>query len=548
MFFPQGQGADEAKKKAADLAGVPSVRWKNPWWYSPEDLLWDLVSVYAGAGKARARSPREVEKAIRAALKRLPNGAFAEAWHKHNGGGKPSVDPVFDRAAMVRAHVFFRRLPRTDLWAKLDDLGWSPMDKAIATLALLGFSTYSLPDRMRVLSTRRNIDPFFSMVIQILQAAGLVPGNPSHASPAPSNAQIIPRPHGSGDADEDDAEGQDSDADGNADGVPVSNKKGRARRAKGKGGADQQDADGPMGDLAQRLGLEGEGGWNGTGTGSGDDEDGMGGHPGVNFGLNPGSGGGPGMGAGNAHLNLEFLKWAAALSEALKALHLRYKPAEVRNADLRAVDYPADEMELRPVRGMHERPAIHELALDEDAFAMRAASGILSTFQHYEDVPRSKRFGMLLDISGSMKGAPFIYAAASAIALTRNALKGRHEVVLRLFDAQPYPSLRGQPDRVAAYLMLMPFSGGGTDIGAAIAKMARDDDPDEIVVISDGDDHKAIKKPTRKDGREVPVHVIFALRGSYRDAENYLEDAPIRKTSSTFEIVAVDDEIENLAE
>lgn len=545
MFFPQGPGADEAKKKAAELAGVPAVRWKNPWWYAPEDLLWDLVGAYQRSG--RPRSPRDVEKAVRLSLKRLPQGALAEAWRKHNGAGKPGVDPVFDRAAMVRAHVFFRRLPRTDLWAKLDELGWSPMDKAIATLALLGLSAYSLPDRMRALSTRRNIDPFFSMVIQILQAAGLVPGDPSQAAPPPPNAQVIPPPDGGerGDEEEDAGEG---DGEGEQGGASAPK---RPKKKRGDGDDQQEQGDekpDPMGDLANRLGLVGEGGWNGVGKGPQDEEEGYGGHPGVSFGLNPGGGGGPGMGAGNAHLNLEFLKWAAALAEAMKALHLRYKPAEVRNADFRAVDYPADEMELRPVRGMHERPAIHELALDEDAFAMRAAAGMLSTYQHFEDVPHSKRFGMLLDVSGSMSGAPFIYAAASAITLTRSALKGRHEVVLRLFDAQPYPSLRGDPDRIAAYLMLMPFSQGGTDIGAAVAKMARDDDPDEIIVISDGDDHKAIKKPARKDGREVPVHVIFTLRGSYREAEDYLEDAPIRKTSSTFEVVAVDDEIERLAE
>lgn len=545
MFFPQGPGADEAKKKAAELAGVSAVQWKNPWWYPPEDLLWDLVGVYQRT--AQPRSPREVEKAVRLSLKRLPKGALAQAWAKQHGSGKPSVDPVFDRAAMVRSHVFFRRLPRTDLWAKLDELGWSPIDKAVATLALLGLSAYSLPDRMRALSTRRNIDPFFSMVIQILQAAGLVPGDPSQASPPPSNKQVIPPPHGGADDGEDGEE--DADGDEQQDGQKKSKPK-RKQPQGGQGNADDGEQPNPMGDLANRLGLEGEDGWNGVGKGTEDGEadGGYGGHPGVSFGLNPGAGGAPGMGAGNAHLNLEFLKWATALAEALKALHLRYKPAEVRNADLRPVEYPADEMELRPVRGMHERPAIHELALDADAFAMRAAAGMLSTFQHYEDVPHSKRFGMLLDVSGSMSGAPFIYAAASAIMLTRHALKGRHEVVLRLFDAQPYPSLKGQPDRIAAYLMLMPFSSGGTDIGAAVAKMGRDDDPDEIIVISDGDDHKAIKKPVRKDGREVPVHVIFTLRQAYRDTDDYLEEAPIRKSASTFEVVAVNQEIENLAE
>lgn len=531
MFFRRTtEGQQQAHERVAQLVGVNSVQWKNPWWYAPEELFWDLVAVYQGD---RSRRASEVEKAVRLSLKKLPDGGIAQAWHKAFGHGTPTLDPVLDRAAIVRARKFYGRLPRTDLWLKFEELGWSAVDKAVATLALLGFSKYSLPDRMRQLSTRRNLDPFFSLVIQILQNAGLVPkgrGDSSTSVPMPPNS----RPQSG----EDDGEGEEGDAEGSGGGGGGGKKpKPKKRKQPAGGGEDEQDGQ----DALSRMGLEGEDGWNGTGTGPGDEDEDHGGHPGITMGQNPATAGGaPGMGAGNAHLNLDFLRRMSQVVEAMKELHIRYSPAEARNVDLIPVQHAADDIEIRQIQDFREMPTPFDLALPEEIFDMRAATRTLTTYQHFEEVPRSKRFGMLIDVSGSMGGAPFTYAVASAVALMHNAIRGRNEVVLRLFDAQPYPALRGQPDKVAAYLMLMPFSNGGTDIGAAVAKMARDDDPDEIIVISDGDDHKAIKKPTRKsDGSDIPVHVIFVLHEGYRSSDGYLENAEIRKNASTFETVPV---------
>jgi hypothetical protein len=530
VFFRRTtEGLQQAQERVAQLVGVNSVQWKNPWWYPSEDLFWDLVAMYQGD---RSRRASEVEKAVRMSLKKLPNGQLAKAWHKDFGQGTPSIDSVLDRAAIVRARKFYGRLPRTDLWLKFEELGWSAVDKAVATLALLGFSKYSLPDRMRQLSTRRNLDPFFSLVIQILQNAGLVPkggGSGRTSVPMPPGSQ----PQGA----EDDGEGEDGEEEGEGGGGRSGKRpKGKKRKQPqgsggGDNGEDEQEGEGAL----ERMGLEGEDGWDGTGPENGDQY----GHPGVKLGQNPTTAGA--MGAGNAHLNLEFLRRMSKVVEAMKELHIRYSPAEARNVDLIPVQHAADDIEIRQIQDFREMPTPFDLALPEEIFDMRAATRTLTTYQHFEEVPRSKRFGMLIDVSGSMSGAPFTYAVASAVALMHNAIRGRNEVVLRLFDAQPYPALRGQPDKVAAYLMLMPFSNGGTDIGAAVAKMARDDDPDEIIVISDGDDHKAIKKPTRKsDGSDIPVHVIFVLHEGYR-SENagYMEKAEIRKNATTFEMVPV---------
>lgn len=483
MFFPLNDKDLERMRQRPPALDLNVIQWKNPWWYPPADLFWDLVDVYAG------KKPKPLADFVNGIAEAIqnPEGMFGKLWRQTHPLVKTPHLNIVDRLMMVRAYTFFRRLPKTDLFFKFQELGWSPQDAAIATLALIGFSQKNISDRMRDLQHRKNIDPFFALLIKILTVTGIV-----------------------GMA----ADGQGVGGGGQA---PAGQGKGKGKdKGKGQGqGQDDADDDG-----------------NGQGQGQGQ---GQGKNP-----VQPLHGQTiPGAGAGKAHLTLDFLNMVDQVTKMLREVHLRYKPVEVRNKESKPVTYPADDMEVRAIRDMSEKPLASELALPDEIFDMKALAQTLATFQHFEEVPKSKRFSMLVDVSGSMGGSPYLYAVTTAVALVQNTLRGRHEVILRTFDDQSHAPIKGTPDQVAAYLFTCPFSGGGTNIGAAVATAVRQDDPDEIIVISDGDDSKAIPKPKRKSGEEIPVHVIFIFaRGRHggwgiKDVEQF----DIHKTAKTFEIV-----------
>jgi len=467
MFYPLNDDNIARLRQKPPALDLKVITWKNPWWYPPEDLFWDLVDAYTGKKPIRLK---EMVQGVGKAIEN-PDGKLGQLWKEtHPLVRLPHLN-VIDKMGMARVYTFLRRLPRTELFYKFEELGWSPVDRAIATLALIGFSQKNMTDRMRDLQHRHNIDPFFALLIHILTMSGAV---------------------------------------------------GSSGNGQGQGGGQGQG--------------QGQGQGKGKGQGQGGGKSGQ--NPVAPLPGKSMSGAGPNAGA--AHLDLQFLKLVDTIAKLMREVHLKYKPIEVRTKDLEPVDYPADDVDVRNIENPMEFPMPSELALPDEIFDMKQSLRSLMTYQHYEEKPKSKRFSLLVDVSGSMfmnDRAPFLYAMASAVALVHNTLRGRHEIVLRTFDGAAHPPVRGTPEQVAAYLFTCPASGGGTDIGAAIGTASKHDDPDEIVVISDGDDNKQFPKPKRKNGEEIPVHVIFVTaRGQGQWALDNLKDFPIAKNAQSFEV------------
>jgi hypothetical protein len=213
----------------------------------------------------------------------------------------------------------------------------------------------------------------------------------------------------------------------------------------GQCGHDQGDADG-IGGLGKQLGMEEYGGDGGAG---GDE---------MPMGWDAGSG------------SPELIVKAMRIAELLPRLRRKYSFAAGKKHHREVSPYPADDIEIRPMRSFGEmmRVPLAAMAMDDDEFYIRAAQKQLPVIEHYRLDPIVRHFGLAIDVSGSMGGGlgdgykRYEYATAVAIALLEQAEEGGNRVSCVLFDDRAKPPIVGTPREVAAEIWKTQFSGGGT--------------------------------------------------------------------------------------
>ena len=223
--------------------------------------------------------------------------------------------------------------------------------------------------------------------------------------------------------------------------------------------------------------------------------------------------------AGKGHHSIKWLKRAIQIQQLLPKLKLRFQHAASRHVDKIPVYMPEDDVEPRPIQRLGEVHKVipADLALPDLLFYQKLVNHQLRILQHYKYHHKSKKFVMLLDVSGSMEdkigGYPkYIVAIASAIALWQNCLKGGNEVVIIPFDSKPHNPIPPED------LVKTPFSGGGTSIDTALER-ADEEKPDEIILVTDGED-SVYYKP------KAPLFTIFC--GG--------DNEGLRKISRSFEV------------
>lgn len=196
-----------------------------------------------------------------------------------------------------------------------------------------------------------------------------------------------------------------------------------------------------------------------------------------------------GIGNKGADFDIEMLKRADEVAKILRTLSIKYRSAARIHANKEEVIYPEDDVEPRNIRTVSEAPTISELIKDDDLYYQRLATKELQTTQHYKTTHNAKKYAVLVDTSGSMEQFEVVeYAAATVISLVENAMAGMNEVQLVLFDGHPREPVKfSTPDEVRRYMLEVPFSGGSTDIDAALKKMDNLG-CDECILVTDGED------------------------------------------------------------
>jgi hypothetical protein len=211
---------------------------------------------------------------------------------------------------------------------------------------------------------------------------------------------------------------------------------------RGQAGFSKGDADG-CGGMGKALGM---GEYGGEGTGE------------LPLGLDPGKG------------HPEAIATAMRIAELLPRLRRKYSFAAGKTYTREVSPYPADDMDFRPMRSYAEmtRVTTATMAMDDELFYIQAAKKQLPVIEHFKLSPVVRRFGLAIDVSGSMSGRMkdgylrSEYATAVAIALLEQADKGGNLVNAVLFDGDIHTPMVGAPKDVAKEIWKAKFSGGGT--------------------------------------------------------------------------------------
>jgi len=197
-----------------------------------------------------------------------------------------------------------------------------------------------------------------------------------------------------------------------------------------------------------------------------------------------------GKAAGKGHYSIKYLKKTLAIQEALKKLVVKYKGASEVSSEKVETFEPSSDLEPTPITSICDVTHIFpsQFCLPDELFDYKLVGRQLLKPQWFEVRKHPRKYVMLLDVSGSMKGEKAIYAAASAIALIQNAMRsGVNKAVVVPFDEAPHKPIEGKGEACIRKLLDLPFSGGGTDIDRAL-EFADSLHPDEIILITDGED------------------------------------------------------------
>lgn len=210
-----------------------------------------------------------------------------------------------------------------------------------------------------------------------------------------------------------------------------------------------------------------------------------------------------GKNPGDSDKALKYLDKADEVNKIIPQISIKYKPASRASFELEEIIHPEDDAEPRQIKSLNEPINTTDIMLPDDLFYQKVATKQLNTMQHYRKKHIPKKYAMLVDVSGSMddgngaKHSSITYACASAISLVRNAMQGMNEACVVPFDTVPKnPTWFKEPGQIEEYMLQMPFSGGGTNIDAALEKMDSMD-VDECILITDGHDHVSYVPKTK---------------------------------------------------
>lgn len=191
----------------------------------------------------------------------------------------------------------------------------------------------------------------------------------------------------------------------------------------------------------------------------------------------------------------KLMKRAYNIHEIMEKINIRYDSYAQKSYEKKECQIPED-IEIERMRS-YSASEIARIPITEylaEDFYEKFARRELKRITYMENIQRSRKIVMLIDVSGSMEtnvgNLKFLreeFAISSAILLLQNCLKGGHNVHLVRFDRQPLPEIEGTPDEIIRTLMECKFTGGGTSIDNAIEK-ANSFSPDEIILITDGND------------------------------------------------------------
>jgi len=161
-----------------------------------------------------------------------------------------------------------------------------------------------------------------------------------------------------------------------------------------------------------------------------------------------------------------------------------------------------------------DRALPRELALDDDIFYAKLASGGLLSREYY--VTREGAYYVLIDRSGSMAGEKTVWARSVALALYKLARAKGREFFLRFFDVKVHPPPEeppiSQPEEVVEHILSV-VSTGDTSIDSALSAAVRDlnslaDKTNTVIIITDGEDRVS----TRPDQlRAVGARLIAVM-------------------------------------
>jgi uncharacterized protein with von Willebrand factor type A (vWA) domain len=150
---------------------------------------------------------------------------------------------------------------------------------------------------------------------------------------------------------------------------------------------------------------------------------------------------------------------------------------QARRQRLVTPDLAGEETRTRPIRGLSELPRVAKSAwaARQQAptyFLYQAASGQLPVRERVTRHEKKQAIFILLDGSGSMKGKRHWKATGVVMNRLKAVLSGDAEVFVSVFDAQLGKVRRASTPEEARQLIkdfaAGNFTGGGTDIGAAI--------------------------------------------------------------------------------
>ena len=217
---------------------------------------------------------------------------------------------------------------------------------------------------------------------------------------------------------------------------------------------------------------------------------------------------------GEAHKHIYYLQKAQELEELIRKLMMKYEPMSRVDIKIKESHEPADDTRPQQIKHYTDLPHVFpsQLGLPDEIFWLRVAFKDLDKLQHLIVEKKPRKFVMLLDTSGSMDGGRELYATASTIALLKQTARSGNinKAIVIPFDSQPHKPFEGSVDEVIDKLMETPFSGGGTKIDKALRKAEEDYDPDEIVIVTDGEDQVSYKP-------KALVHTVFVGQKDYYD-------------------------------
>ena len=224
----------------------------------------------------------------------------------------------------------------------------------------------------------------------------------------------------------------------------------------------------------------------------------------------------------------------------VKEVTERYRRDEI----LKSVPYPEDEMAIKTIDNFNEilKTIPTQYALDEEIFLQKLVKKELLVRDFQARRLKRQALYLLIDVSGSMRGAKNIYACGVALAFVRQAIDEGSTYYLRFFDHEPHKlfniKTKKEAEKMMDVLVRQPFSGGGTNIEKAITTAVNDiiEAPEkfekaEIMIISDGEDNVNLNK---RDLKKIKLH--STIIDGKNDGLEMLSDTYIELSSSDLNI------------